>query len=189
MTVAARAARSGRFARVVGLVLVVGACAACGASPEDKILGWPPREPVVPVREVVEAPDVVEVPDLGVVEVAVVDVAPPPPGPCRQLVDIACELWTPFADSCREARRKPPDESHGPTAEQCQALVDRYVKDELPRMGNPCGRLSRAICKDSGESSERCRSARARVPLLTKRHQWRACLGDLLWFEARTLRR
>lgn len=162
---------------------------ACGESPGDKILGWPPREPVVPIREVVEAPDVMEVPEVVLPDAEVADVVPPPAGPCTRLVDVACELWTTFADSCREARRNTPDESHAPTAEQCLALVDRYVKDELPRMGNPCGRLSRAVCKDSGETSERCRSARARVPLLTKRHQWRACLGDLMWFEARTFRR
>jgi hypothetical protein len=174
---------------VRGALLISLLMAACGESPGDKILGWPPRESVVAVREVVEAPEVVEVPDVVALDVADVEVALPPPGPCTRLVDVACELWTTFADSCREARRDTPDESHGPTAEQCQVLVDRYVKDELPRMGNPCGRLSRAICKDSGETSERCRSAKARVPLLTKRHQWRACLGDLLWFEARTFRR
>lgn len=171
---------------MVGLVALLG---ACPSDSSDKILGWPPSEPVVPIRDVVEVPDVPPPAEVVDVAVAVAEVAPRPVGPCAELVDIACELWTPFADSCREARRAAPDDTHGPTRDKCQALVDRYKKDELPRLGNPCGRLSRAICKDSGEASERCRSARARVPLLTKRHQWRACLGDLLWFEARTFRR
>lgn len=173
------------IAALVALTMSVG----CGRDPAAKIVGWPPREPVVPVREVIEAPDQIEPEDAPLADAGPVEVAAAPMGPCRELAEVACELWTPFADACREAKKSIPDDTHGPTRELCQALVDRYKKDELPRMGNPCGRLARMVCQDAGESSERCRSARARVPLLTKRHQWRACLGDMLWFEARTFRR
>jgi len=176
----------GRLGLALCVVGLVGS--GCTSDPADKLIGWPPTEPVVAVRDVAVAPDALDEPDV-VVDTRPVEVAPPPVGPCRELVNIGCELWTPFADACREAQKNIPDDTHGPTRDLCQALVDRYKKDELPRIGNPCGRLAKAICKEGGDTSERCRSARARVPLLTKRHQWHACLGDLLWFEAKTFRR
>jgi hypothetical protein len=167
------------------------AASACGrSSPESRIIGWPPDEPVVALRDAVEAP----APDVSPAEVsdpdgtAEVD-ARSPLGPCEELVELGCELWTPFADACREARKSVPDDTHPATREVCAELVARYRKDELPRLKNPCGRLARAICKEAGAASERCKAANARIPLLTDKREWRHCLGELLWFEAKSLRR
>jgi hypothetical protein len=174
--------RGGR-ALAAGLVLC-----ACGRTPEDKLVDWPPKEEIVPygLPEVVDtaAP---ELPDTSPPDTAPVEVAPPPPPPCQALVDHACVLWTAYSDACREARTKVPDDSHPPTREACEALLTRFK--EQTRWGNPCGRYARAVCAASGEASERCKAARARTPVLTERREWNACIADLLWFEARTFRR
>lgn len=169
------------------LPLVV-ALLACGKDPHDRLLGWPPREDVVPyglpeVVDTYEPPEVEEV----VAEVVDVEVVPPPLPPCAALVEHACNLWTPFADACREARTKIPDDGHAITREACAALLARFQGEQ--RHGNPCGRYSRAICAESGEASERCVASRRRTGLLTERREWNACLADLIWFEARLFRR
>lgn len=169
---------------IVALSLIAG----CRQSPEDKLVGWPPSEEVVPYGlPEVEDTAVESRLDSEDVEPAPVEVAPQPSPPCEALLEMACELWTRYADACHEARTKVPDDSHPPTREACQALLDKYR--EQPRWGNPCGRYARALCAASGESSERCKAARARVPVLTERREWDACLADLIWFETRKLRR
>lgn len=161
---------------------------ACARGPEDRLVGWPPSEDVVPYGlPDAPAPAPPTVADSAEPEAAPVEVAPAPSPPCLALVEHACVLWTPFADACREARTKVPDDSHAPTREACAALLAKYQAET--RWGNPCGRYTRALCKESGESSERCKAARARIALLTQRREWNACLADLIWFEARTLRR
>lgn len=168
---------------VVALVL-----AACSRSPADKLVGWPPSEEVVPYG----LPEVVDTTPAPEVEVVELDVGPlevdaPPSPPCLALVEHACSLWTPFADACREARTKIPDDSHPATREACEVLLAKHKA--VTSWGNPCGRYARLLCAESGEASERCKSARARVSLLTERREWNACIADILWFEARTLRR
>lgn len=162
--------------------------AGCGRGPEDKLVDWPPREDVVPVGLPPE-PDTLPAPELDTTapETVEVDVGPAPLPPCRELVEYACELWTPFSDACREARTKVPDDSHPATREACEALLEGYRT--RTSWGNPCGRYARALCAQSGEASERCRAARARIAILDTRREWKACIADLLWFEARTLRR
>lgn len=170
-------------ALLTGLLL-----AACAKDPEDKLVDWPPREDVVPVGRPPELDSAApSEPDTVAPEVAATDAEPPPLPPCRALVEYACELWTPFSDACHEARTRVPDDSHPATREACEALLGAYRT--RTSWGNPCGRYARALCAQSGESSERCKAARARVPILDTRREWKACMADLLWFEARTLRR
>ena len=160
----------------------------CGRGAEDKLVDWPPREDVVPVGRPPE-PDTAPPPepDTSILDLAEVDAAPAPLPPCHALVEYACELWTPFSDACREARTHIPDDDHPATREACEALLTTYR--EKTSWGNPCGRYARALCAESGEASERCRAARARIAILDTRREWKACIADLLWFEVRTLRR
>lgn len=175
-------------ARLAAPVLAVLLLAGCSKDPEDKLVDWPPREDVVPVGLPVEVDTVSSPePDTAAPEVAMTDVAPPPLPPCRALVEYACELWTPFSDACREARTRVPDDTHPPTREACAALLEAYRT--RTSWGNPCGRYARAVCAQAGESAERCKAARARVPILDTRREWRACIADLLWFDALALRR
>lgn len=174
-------------AAVAAVAVVLGG-GACGKAPEDKLVDWPPKEEVVPWGLPDAAPPAApEVVDAAAPEAEPVEVAPAPLAPCQALVEHACTLWTPFADACREARTKTPDDAHPETREACAALLAKYTGES--RWGNPCGRYARAICAESGEGAERCKAARARIPLLTERREWNACLADLMWFEARTLRR
>lgn len=181
---AIEALRRGRWCACVALALGV----ACSRGPIDKLVGWPPSEDVVPygLPEVVDTTPAPEV-DTALPEVGPVDVAAPPSPPCMALVEHACSLWTPFADACREARTKIPDDAHPATRDACEALLAKHKA--VTSWGNPCGRYARLLCGESGETSERCKAARARVGLLTERREWNACIADILWFEARTLRR
>lgn len=160
---------------------------ACGKSPQDKLVGWPPEEEIVPFG----LPEVVDAAPEPVVDTVApappIEPPAPPTPPCRALVELACELWTPFADACREAQTRVPDDRHAATREACQALLDRHRAET--RWGNPCGRYARALCRQSGEGSERCKSARARTPVLKTRREWNACQADLIWLEMQTLRR
>jgi len=165
------------------------AAAACGRDASDKIVGWPPREPIVPVRDVVE--DTAPPPeDTAVAELAPADVpdatALPP---CHQIVDLVCELQGRFTDGCREARSRVPDDGHPETRQACQALLDAFVADDLGRVGSACSRYAREVCKTLGAASEPCRTATGQVSVLTTRRELRACLGDLLWIRTRTFRR
>ena len=177
-----------RRRHVIARAAIALALVACAKGPEDKLVDWPPKEDVVPWGlPDVAPPAVEEVLDAALAEAEPEEVAPPPLPPCAALVEHACGLWTRFADACREARTRIPDDGHAPTREACAALLAKYTGET--RWGNPCGRYARAICAESGEGAERCKAARGRIPLLTERREWNACLADLIWFEARTLRR
>jgi len=167
--------------------LAVVTLAGCPSGPEDKLVGWPPEEQIVPygLPEVV-APVAPPEPDTSQPEAVTPEVTPPL-RPCQALVEQLCQLWTPFADACREALTRVPDDTHPPTREACEALLTHYRQET--HWGNPCGRYARAICTVSGEASERCKAAQSRTPVLTQRREWKACIADLLWFQARTLRR
>ncbi|MCC6624474.1 MAG: hypothetical protein IT385_24715 [Deltaproteobacteria bacterium] len=172
----------------LALALAV-ALTACRDEPRDKIVGWPPREPIVPRRDVEEdtsppVEDVVATEVLAPVE----DVAPEVP-PCRRIVDLVCELQGRFSDACREAQSRVPDDGHPETRDACTALHASFVADELPRVGSACHRYARELCKTLGEGSEPCRTAKGQVTVLKTRRELRACLGDLLWVRTRTLRR
>lgn len=176
------------FPLLIALALTLGS--ACGRAPEDKLVNWPPSEPVVPVRDViedadVEAPDTAPAPEPDTTPVEVVE---PPLPPCAELVRLLCDRWTHFADACREARTRTPDDKHPPTRDACQALVDKINSPET-RWGSPCSRYARALCAESGDTSDRCKAAQARIAVLTTKRDWQACIADLVWFEARTLRR
>lgn len=178
-----------RFARLWATLGLVGI--GCQGKPEDKLVNWPPQEPVIPAHLIPEPepePELEPEPAPPPVQPP----APPPLQPCEELLGLACEFWTPHADACREARASKLDDSHGPTREACQQLVARYRKEDAAMTGNPCGRYVRMLCANDGRgygpNSEYCKSAQSRLPLLNKRYQWRACLGDMLWFETRGLR-
>jgi len=137
-------------------------------------------------------PEVVATPPAHEVEGSEADVGPvdvvlPPSPPCLALVEYACNLWTPFADACREARTRIPDDLHPETRDACEAILAKHKA--VTSWGNPCGRYARLLCTESGEASERCKSARGRISLLTERREWNACIADILWFETRKLRR
>lgn len=182
-------ARRGR-ALSARLALAFIALAACGREPTDKIVGWPPREPIVPVRDVIEDTAPAEPEDVGEPDTApeVPDVTPETP-PCKKIVDMVCELEGRFTDACREARTHVPDDGHAETREACAALYAKFEKDELPRVGSACWRYARELCKTLGDGSEPCKTAQGQVSVRTTRRELRACLGDLLWSATRTFRR
>ena len=163
--------------------------ASCGRSAADKIEGWPPREPIVPVRDVVDAPEVEVVEDTAVVDAAPEAEVVREPEACHKIADLVCELEGRFTDVCRDARTNVPDDSHPETREQCAVLFAKFTSDELPRVGSACARYANEVCRDLGAGSEPCKTARSAVGVLTQRRQLRACLGDLLWIQTRTFRR
>ena len=180
------------LARALGWALL--GLAGCGQKAGDKVVGWPPTEggppyARAPVDEDAYAPDVLEpevVADTASLDVGDGETTPLPP--CAALVAQACELWGPHSDACAEARRHVPDDGHAATAEACQALLTRFVHDEIPR-GGGCWRWVASVCRELGQESERCREVKTLLPLVKTKRETRICLGDWIWFEARALRR
>jgi hypothetical protein len=166
---------------------------ACEEPPSAKIRGWP----LTPAdRALLAMPEA----DAGAQQEDASPPEPPPEpeeppiiaparGPCTRLLDLACELYGDYNDGCREARAKPPDESHPQTRDACAELLTRFQETELPRVGGACYRYTRSLCRVHGEGSERCRTARATIQLARSRREWRICLGDWLLLETRTFRR
>lgn len=162
----------------------------CRSDPEDKIKNWPP--PGSAVNTATAAGPAV---DAQVVAGDVGAVHPARPqdtatlGPCRQLVELACSYFGVHTDDCFEARSTRPDGSHPETRSACQQLVERFVTVEETARISPCRRYSRAVCKVLGTQTTTCRQSREMIPQLRTKEKKRACLGDLLMWEARTLRR
>ncbi|PKN55372.1 MAG: hypothetical protein CVU56_21730 [Deltaproteobacteria bacterium HGW-Deltaproteobacteria-14] len=176
--------------RAVLVVAAALAAAACGRSVEDKIHGWPP--PAAAFRDTVEPPDTWEPPDTLPPEpedTAPVDPDALPSEPCAAVVELACRYYGPYSDECHEAQTRAPDGRDPETAAACAALVERYAAggEEAESRVNPCRRYARLMCKELGRETQACQRASAVVARLVYAREKRACLGDLLMFEARTL--
>lgn len=172
---------------MVACALLGALAPACGKSGDDKVSGWPPPrgELYEPDTEPVdtEEPDTWEPPDT---EARAADTLEDTP--CAWLVALACDLYGPWSDPCSEARAHPPDDDHAPTRTRCEELVKHFTEVELGRVGGACYRYARALCKGEGHESAQCKKALGRAPRLPALAQKRACLGDLLIYEARDLR-
>lgn len=178
-------------ARVAGVALAALAAAACARAPADKIHGWPPPDGAF--EDTVELPDTVEPPDTAVA--AVEDTTPEDPDalptePCAAVIELACRFYGQHSDECHEARTRVPDGADPETRAVCEELVARFTTGEdATSYVNPCHRYARRLCKAMGNEARACQSAAGAVSRLTAPRQKRACLGDLLIFEARGLRR
>lgn len=117
------------------------------------------------------------------------DAERPEERPCKALVEKLCELWTPYADSCVEAKAKTPDDQHQATKEACQALLEHYQSPDLRARRFPCSSLASQTCIRLGQNSEACVAAKGRVAVLKEAYQLDACFADLIWLEMATLRR
>jgi len=173
------------------LAAAVLAAAGCGRSPEDKIRGWPP--PSSAFRDTLPEPDTWEPPDT--VEPEPEDTAPYDPDalpaePCAAVVELACRFYGEFSDECHEARTREPDGDDPETRIACEGLVERFGPggEEAESRYNPCRRYARRVCRELGRETEACQRATRIISRLLHARQKRACLGDLLMFEARALR-
>jgi hypothetical protein len=185
---------SGRCAILLLLTLVTEGI-ACGGGESSRIRGWPPAEADRALFRPQAADIVAPAADAGASDPetaseadAVADAGSTDVLPCAQLVTLACELAGTHDDRCREARKRPPDDGHGPTREGCAELLGRVQESDVTR-GSACHRYVKALCALHGDGSERCVAARSTLALARTRREQRICQADWLLLEARVLRR
>lgn len=166
------------------------ALSGCKADPASKIEGWPP--PPSAFRDTAPAePDTYEPPDTVPVEAPDTVGHDPdalPSEPCAAVVALACRYYGPYSAECAEVRARPPDGDDPDTRAACDDLVTRYVTEEQDKRANPCRRHARLVCRELGAETRACQVARDAVGRMLTARQKRACLGELLMFEARALR-
>ncbi|MFT7582748.1 MAG: hypothetical protein ACI9MR_004431 [Myxococcota bacterium] len=169
--------------------LLVGWLMACGPSPSERLVGWPDAIPVPTGPSDESDATVVDTTSLAVEAPGSGDVDPAAKAPCKALAELACSYFGPYTDECALARTEKADDGDAATRDACLMLLNQFKTVEEPMRMNPCRRYSRLVCKREGSQTRLCQTSRENLPLLRKAEEKRACLGDLLLYQAGELRR
>ena len=111
---------------------------------------------------------------------------------CGDLVDRACEFLGLHSEECMEVRTQLSERaslaSQPVIRQRCSDLLDAFdVNQTRRRRASPCGRLSRMVCREMGHQTRACSDALDRITRFRKEEQRRACEGDLLLWEFRSI--